>query len=114
MSTPAPKPRRRNSFIGQWDNTTNVVNVKSRYYSTATDRYTSSQKATFTRWLNIQLRALPLDISNFPEIKAIDKDFRDGKLLIQLLQVLYPEDTDLPKADRGNTKHHHIANVNKV
>src|SRR6185369_1631323 len=131
MPRPPNKPRRHKSFVGQWDKTTKVVNVKQKYYVNEADRYTDVQKATFTRWVNIQLRSIHQydflnsdcdDNSNreslasrLPEIKAIDKDFRDGTRLIELLEVLYEDDSELPKRERsGNTRHHHIANVSKV
>ncbi|CAG8623840.1 4013_t:CDS:2 [Acaulospora morrowiae] len=100
-----------------WDTTTKVVNVKNRYYSTSSDRYTEAQKATFTKWVNIQLRTIHVDeetSQKIPEIKAIDRDFRDGKRLIQLLHVLFENDPELPKPERGRTRHHYVANVNKV
>ncbi|CAJ0639322.1 5166_t:CDS:2 [Entrophospora sp. SA101] len=131
MPKPYNKPQRRRSFIGQWDKTTKVVNVKQKYYVNEVDKYTDIQKATFTRWVNIQLRSIhQYDFLNsdnnssnpneslanrLPEIKAIDKDFRDGTRLIELLQVLYEGDSELPKCERGgNTRHHHIANVSNV
>ncbi|CAG8533828.1 7388_t:CDS:2 [Ambispora leptoticha] len=117
QSPSSNKPRRRSSFIKQWDKTTTVVNVKQKFYTVSTDRYTPAQKATFTKWVNIQLRTIPLDDENaskIPEITAIDQDFRDGKRLIQLLHALHPNDQDLPKPERGKTRHHYVANVTKV
>ncbi|CAG8434567.1 5356_t:CDS:2 [Diversispora eburnea] len=119
MSTPSSptRPRRRNSLIGQWDKTTKVIDVKNKYYSISTDKYTAAQKETFTKWVNIQLRTIHVDdetSKKIPEIKAVDRDFRDGKRLIQLLDVLFEGDPDLPKPERGRTRHHYIANVNKV
>ncbi|CAG8695739.1 9807_t:CDS:1, partial [Scutellospora calospora] len=112
---PPNKPRRRNSLVGQWDTTTKVINVKQKFYSS--NKYTDAQKATFTKWVNIQLRTIHVDdetAEKIPEIKAIDKDFRDGKRFIQLLHVLYENDPELPKPERGRTRHHYVANVNKV
>ncbi|CAG8683984.1 4180_t:CDS:2 [Rhizophagus irregularis] len=112
------KPKRRNSLKEQWDTTTKVVNVKQKFHSYVVDKYTELQKATFTKWVNIQLRMIDINQLNsnkkIPEIKSIDKDFRDGKKLIQLLEILYPNDPELPKIERGKTRHHHIANVNNV
>ncbi|CAI2177045.1 16003_t:CDS:2 [Funneliformis geosporum] len=114
------KPKRRNSLREQWDTTTKVVNVKQKIHSNITNKYTELQKSTFTKWVNIQLRMIDinqLDNSSrkkIPEIEEIDKDFRDGKKLIRLLEILYPNDSDLPKLERGNTRHHHIANVSKI
>ncbi|CAG8445776.1 1909_t:CDS:2 [Ambispora gerdemannii] len=117
QASPSPnKPRRRSSFVKQWDKTTSVVNVKQKFYTVSTDKYTPLQKATFTKWVNIQLRSIPLDenASKIPDITAIDQDFRDGKRLIQLLHALHPNDQELPKPERGKTRHHYVANVNKV
>ncbi|CAG8464777.1 8138_t:CDS:1 [Funneliformis caledonium] len=115
------KPKRRNSLREQWDTTTKVVNVKQKIHSNIADKYTELQKSTFTRWVNLQLRMIDINHMDnssskkkFPEIKAIDKDFRDGKKLIQLLEILYPNDSELPKLERGSTRHHQIANVSKV
>ncbi|CAG8507792.1 10572_t:CDS:2 [Cetraspora pellucida] len=113
---PPNKPRRRNSLVGQWDTTTKVINVKQKFYSSP-DKYTEQQIATFTKWVNIQLCTIHVDAETaekIPEIKAIDKDFRDGKRFIQLLHVLYENDPDLPKPERGRTRHHYVANVGKV
>jgi hypothetical protein len=120
MSQPSSptKPKRRNSLKEQWDTTTKVVNVKQKFHSNAADKYTELQKATFTKWVNIQLRMIDINQlspnKKIPEIKSIDKDFRDGKKLVQLLEILYPNDPELPKIERGKTRHHHIANVNNV
>ncbi|CAG8797119.1 44524_t:CDS:2 [Gigaspora margarita] len=113
---PPNKPRRRNSLVGQWDTTTKVVNVKQKFYSSS-DKYTEAQLETFTKWVNIQLRTIHVDdetAQKIPEIKAIDKDFRDGKRFMQLLHVLYENDPELPKPERGRTRHHYVANVSKV
>ncbi|RIA90563.1 hypothetical protein C1645_693451, partial [Glomus cerebriforme] len=97
-------PKRRNSLKKQWDKTTKVVNVKQKFYSTEANKYTALQIATFTKWVNIQF-----------QIKAIDKDFRDGKKLIELLELFYENDVEeLPKPERGKTRVHYIQNVNKV
>src|SRR5215213_3836316 len=119
MSQPSSptKPKRRDSLKEQWDTTTKVVNVKQKIHSNAADKYTELQKATFTKWINIQLRMIDINQlnnssatpKNIPVINAIDKDFRDGKKLIQLLEILYPNDSELPKLERGKTRHHHIA-----
>ncbi|GBC03711.1 hypothetical protein RclHR1_05280007 [Rhizophagus clarus] len=124
MSQPCSptRPKRRDSLKEQWDTTTKVVNVKQKFHSNVADKYTELQKATFTKWVNIQLRMIDISQLNssnsptkkIPEIKSIDKDFRDGKKLIQLLEVLYPNDSELPKIERGKTRHHYIANVNNV
>lgn len=42
----------------------------------------------------------------------IEEDFRDGLLLMKLLEVISGE--KLPKPDRGRMRFHHIANVNKA
>ncbi|CAH1756797.1 9290_t:CDS:10 [Entrophospora sp. SA101] len=126
MSKPQNNSQRRKSF-GQWDKT-NVVNVNQKYYVNKIDKYTDAQKETFTRWVNIQLRSIHrydfLNSDNnssneslvdkLPEIKEIEKDFRDGTRLIKLLEVIYEGDSELPKRERGNTRHHHIANVSNI
>ncbi|PKC17326.1 hypothetical protein RhiirA5_458216, partial [Rhizophagus irregularis] len=104
-------PKRKNSLKKQWDKTTKVVNVKQKIHSNVSDKYTELQIATFTKWVNIQLRT----IEEIPEINAIDKDFQDGKKLIELLELFYENDTEeLPKPERGNSRVHYIQNVNKV
>ncbi|CAG8576171.1 14233_t:CDS:2 [Funneliformis caledonium] len=126
--------RRKNSLKEslqeQWDKTSKV-NVKEQFYSKTPGKYTEVQKAKFTKWVNIQLRSLeeaiaeltPVVTKSFlfdkpkksiPQIKAIDEDFRDGKKLIELLEILYEDDKDLPKLERGKTRLHYIQNVNKV
>ncbi|CAB4423000.1 unnamed protein product [Rhizophagus irregularis] len=127
-------PKRKNSLKKQWDKTTKVVNVKQKIHSNVSDKYTELQIATFTKWVNIQLRTIEevIDESAYfspttttfpfnkakkkiPEINAIDKDFQDGKKLIELLELFYENDTEeLPKPERGNSRVHYIQNVNKV
>ncbi|CAB4423240.1 unnamed protein product [Rhizophagus irregularis] len=92
-------PKRKNSLKKQWDKTTKVVNVKQKIHSNVSDKYTELQIATFTKWVNIQLRT----IEEIPEINAIDKDFQDGKKLIELLELFYENDTEeLPKPERDD------------
>ncbi|POG57906.1 hypothetical protein GLOIN_2v1735489, partial [Rhizophagus irregularis DAOM 181602=DAOM 197198] len=98
-------PKRKNSLKKQWDKTTKVVNVKQKIHSNVSDKYTELQIATFTKWAKKKI----------PEINAIDKDFQDGKKLIELLELFYENDTEeLPKPERGNSRVHYIQNVNKV
>ncbi|RGB35395.1 hypothetical protein C1646_120352 [Rhizophagus diaphanus] len=50
-----------------------------------------------------------------PEINVIDKDFRDGKKVIELLELFYENDTEeLPKPERDNSRVHYIQNVNNI
>ncbi|CAI2163947.1 9011_t:CDS:2 [Funneliformis geosporum] len=120
----------KESLQEQWDKTSKV-NVKEQFYSKTPGKYTEVQKAKFTKWVNIQLRSLEEALANLspvatksflfekpnkriPQIKAIDEDFRDGKKLIELLEILYEDDKDLPKLERGKSRLHYIQNVNKV
>ncbi|EXX76329.1 hypothetical protein RirG_034110 [Rhizophagus irregularis DAOM 197198w] len=51
----------------------------------------------------------------FQKSIAIDKDFRDGKKVIKLLELFYENDTEeLQKPERGNSRVHYIQNVNNV
>lgn len=61
---------------------------------------------TFTAWCNSHLRKLNKQIEN------IEDDFRDGLLLMALLEVISGE--RLPKPEKGRLRFHKIANVNKA
>ena len=61
---------------------------------------------TFTAWCNSHLRKLSKQIDN------IEEDFRDGLLLMALLEVISGE--RLPKPEKGRLRVHKIANVNKA
>ena len=61
---------------------------------------------TFTAWCNSHLRKLN------KQIEEIDVDFRDGLLLLALLEVISGE--SLPRAEKGRLRFHKIANVLKA
>ncbi|CAH8521505.1 unnamed protein product [Schistosoma haematobium] len=64
------------------------------------------QKKTFTAWCNAHLRNVN------KRINVIENDFRDGVMLIKLLEVISGE--SLPGPERGMLRFHKIANVNKA
>ncbi|CAH8506670.1 unnamed protein product [Schistosoma intercalatum] len=64
------------------------------------------QKKTFTAWCNAHLRNVN------KQINVIENDFRDGVMLIKLLEVISGE--SLPGPERGMLRFHKIANVNKA
>ncbi|CAD5231758.1 unnamed protein product [Bursaphelenchus xylophilus] len=63
------------------------------------------QKKTFTKWVNSHLIRVSC------KIQDLYVDMRDGKMLIQLLQVLSGE--RLPKPTRGKMRIHCLENVDK-
>lgn len=82
------------------------------YYDTEEDKglldsaWERQQRKTFTAWCNSHLRKLSKQIDN------IEEDFRDGLLLMALLEVISGE--RLPKPEKGRLRVHKIANVNKA
>lgn len=82
------------------------------YYGDDQDRglldaaWERQQKKTFTAWCNSHLRKLN------KQIEEIDVDFRDGLLLLALLEVISGE--SLPRAEKGRLRFHKIANVLKA
>lgn len=64
------------------------------------------QKKTFTAWCNSHLRKAGTKIEN------LEEDFKNGLKLMLLIEVISGE--PMPRPDRGRTRFHRIANVNKV
>ncbi|KAI0985351.1 hypothetical protein GJ496_000267 [Pomphorhynchus laevis] len=64
------------------------------------------QEKTFTKWINAQLNR-----RNIKPVKDLFKDLRDGRVLIQLMEIL--TNTSL-KPEIGKLRVHHIGNVNKT
>ncbi|KAG0021579.1 actinin alpha 2 [Podila clonocystis] len=65
-----------------------------------------TQKTAFMRWVNVQLANTP-----YTPMTAIEKDLRDGKRLIGLLEAVSKEPL---KPERGNMRIHQMANVSKA
>ncbi|KAF9104890.1 actinin alpha 2 [Mortierella sp. AM989] len=65
-----------------------------------------TQKRAFMRWVNVQLASTP-----YGAMSAIDRDLRDGKRLIGLVEVVAKEPL---KPERGNMRIHQMANVSKA
>ncbi|KAF9022084.1 actinin alpha 2, partial [Haplosporangium bisporale] len=65
-----------------------------------------TQKTAFMRWVNVQLANTP-----YTPMAAIEKDLRDGKRLIGLLEAVSKEPL---KPERGNMRIHQMANVSKA
>ncbi|KAF9195171.1 Alpha-actinin-1 [Haplosporangium sp. Z 767] len=66
-----------------------------------------TQKTAFLRWVNVQLATT----TAYGPMSAINRDFRDGKRLIGLLEVVSKEPL---KPERGNMRIHQMANVSKA
>ncbi|GJJ68984.1 hypothetical protein EMPS_01330 [Entomortierella parvispora] len=67
-----------------------------------------TQKTAFMRWVNVQL----LNITpGYAPMTSIERDLRDGKRLIALLEVMSKEPL---KPEKGNMRIHQMANVNKA
>ncbi|CAD5232643.1 unnamed protein product [Bursaphelenchus xylophilus] len=64
------------------------------------------QKKTFTAWVNSHLRKAGT------KIEILEEDFQNGLKLMLLLEIISGQ--PLPKPDRGRTRFHRIANVNKA
>eukprot|EP00118_Oscarella_pearsei_P024574 m.306337 g.306337 ORF g.306337 m.306337 type:complete len:880 (+) comp41163_c0_seq1:81-2720(+) len=64
------------------------------------------QRKTFTAWCNSHLRKKGM------KIEEIDEDFRDGRKLLALLEVISGE--TVPAPDKGKMRFHKVANVNKA
>lgn len=65
-----------------------------------------TQKTAFMRWVNVQLANTP-----YTPMAAIEKDLRDGKRLIGLLEAVSKEPL---KPERGNMRIHQMANVSNA
>ena len=66
-----------------------------------------TQKTAFMRWVNVQLAKT----TAYVPMATIEKDLRDGKRLIGLLEVIWNEPL---KPERGNMRIHQMANVSKA
>ncbi|KAG0047175.1 actinin alpha 2 [Gryganskiella cystojenkinii] len=66
-----------------------------------------TQKTAFMRWVNVQLAKT----TTYVPMATIEKDLRDGKRLIGLLEVISNEPL---KPERGNMRIHQMANVSKA
>ncbi|KAF9437701.1 actinin alpha 2 [Entomortierella beljakovae] len=66
-----------------------------------------TQKTTFMRWVNVQLATT----ATYGPMITIEKDLKDGKRLIGLLEVISKEPL---KPERGNMRIHQMANVSKA
>ncbi|KAK3847288.1 MAG: hypothetical protein J3R72DRAFT_352537, partial [Linnemannia gamsii] len=60
------------------------------------------------RWVNVQLSA---NNPAYVPMTSIERDLRDGKRLIALLEVVSKEPL---KPERGNMRIHQMANVSKA
>ncbi|KAF9425695.1 actinin alpha 2 [Podila epigama] len=68
---------------------------------------TDTQKTAFMRWVNVQLAKT----TTYGPMTSIEKDMKDGKRLIGLLEVVSQEPL---KPERGNMRIHQMANVSKA
>ncbi|KAF9192645.1 actinin alpha 2 [Haplosporangium sp. Z 11] len=66
-----------------------------------------TQKTAFMRWINFQLAPTP----SYVPMASIERDLRDGKRLIALLEIVSKEPL---KPERGNMRIHQMANVSKA
>ncbi|GJJ69657.1 hypothetical protein EMPS_02005 [Entomortierella parvispora] len=66
-----------------------------------------TQKTAFMRWVNVQLAKT----TTYVPMATIERDLRDGKRLIGLLEVVAKEPL---KPERGNMRIHQMANVSKA
>ncbi|KAF9576282.1 hypothetical protein BGW38_008163, partial [Lunasporangiospora selenospora] len=73
-----------------------------------------TQKSTFIRWVNVQLQQAHAALTSnvpFTPMTVIERDLRDGKRLIQLLEHVSGEPL---KPERSNMRIHQMANVSKA
>ncbi|EDQ88477.1 uncharacterized protein MONBRDRAFT_32785 [Monosiga brevicollis MX1] len=70
------------------------------------DQWQRQQQKTFTAWINSHLRKRSL------KIEDIAVDLCDGKLLLQLVEII--ADETLPKAAKGKMRIHNVENVGKA
>lgn len=59
----------------------------------------------FTAWVNSQLRIRQL------AVKDVETDLADGKMLLQLMEIIGGDKVKLPKPARGNLRIHKVQNV---
>ncbi|KAG0047265.1 actinin alpha 2 [Gryganskiella cystojenkinii] len=67
-----------------------------------------TQKTAFMRWVNVQLLS---STPSYGPMTSIERDLRDGKRLIALLEVVSQEPL---KPEKGNMRIHQMANVDKA
>ncbi|KAF9149269.1 actinin alpha 2 [Linnemannia schmuckeri] len=75
---------------------------------TAASSQLETQKTAFMRWVNVQLSA---NNPSYMPMTSIERDLRDGKRLIALLEAVSQEPL---KPERGNMRIHQMANVSKA
>eukprot|EP00037_Helgoeca_nana_P009518 m.83397 g.83397 ORF g.83397 m.83397 type:complete len:896 (-) comp19632_c0_seq1:1731-4418(-) len=63
------------------------------------------QQKAFTAWVNSQLRIRQL------AVKDVETDLADGKMLLQLMEIIGGDKVKLPKPARGNLRIHKVQNV---
>lgn len=78
-----------------------------RSYAAASSQL-ETQKTAFMRWVNFQLSA---NNPSYVPMTSIERDLRDGKRLIALLEAVSQEPL---KPERGNMRIHQMANVSKA
>ncbi|KAF8943388.1 actinin alpha 2 [Haplosporangium gracile] len=78
-----------------------------RSYAAASSQL-ETQKTAFMRWVNVQLSA---NNPSYMPMTSIERDLRDGKRLIALLEAVSQEPL---KPERGNMRIHQMANVSKA
>ncbi|KAG9068713.1 actinin alpha 2 [Linnemannia hyalina] len=78
-----------------------------RSYAAASSQL-ETQKTAFMRWVNVQLSA---NNPSYVPMTSIERDLRDGKRLIALLEAVSQEPL---KPERGNMRIHQMANVSKA
>ncbi|KAG0275635.1 Alpha-actinin-1 [Linnemannia exigua] len=78
-----------------------------RSYAAASSQL-ETQKTAFMRWVNVQLSA---NNPAYVPMTSIERDLRDGKRLIALLEAVSKEPL---KPERGNMRIHQMANVSKA
>ncbi|CAH8829605.1 unnamed protein product [Trichobilharzia szidati] len=83
---------------------TSRVYERTRIYTLAVERQTV-QKKTFTKWANTFLRRVGL------EIYDLFLDLRDGKILLQLLEIL--SGIKMPSPTLGRMRIHCLENIDK-
>ncbi|KAF9907664.1 actinin alpha 2 [Linnemannia zychae] len=78
-----------------------------RSYAAASSQL-ETQKTAFMRWVNVKLSA---NNPTYAPMHSIERDLRDGKRLIALLEAVSKEPL---KPERGNMRIHQMANVSKA
>ncbi|KAI8982565.1 hypothetical protein BDB01DRAFT_906331 [Pilobolus umbonatus] len=91
-----------------------AVSSKRKHYDKSSDsnirnissEYQGIQIRTLTKWINVQLS------DTGDSIKSIEKDLKDGKILLKLLSVVANNNSLRP--ERGNMRIHQLSNVAHV